>query len=379
MCIQKLRQIRKQAREWWQRWGNNTLPEWYFNPLITFLTAWSIAVWCGVFVYSFMANLVEYAFTQQVGGKTFPLSTIFFDFSFLTIVLIADLGILTLALLYLRKRTKYTFKNNSKTRRIILQRDRWRSLFIYITSLFVVLAYLQGVSVFLLSAFLNIQVFAPIRQMCLEALPWVTLPFQRVFPAFCMILSSSFFIGFFLKLDLYPSERLLSIVDSLLDLKQPKTPKEHRKWKKNMEYFADKFVATFGQLHPFHHRIMKEVDLTYLKPILLALFIGNIEEREKAKKVLTGLQECLKKDEPDRQVNIINWLSEAKKRASEDLPRLKELEDTVKMELTIRRGLLSTRAESIEYIATVTKIAVSIITIAGAIFGVIFFAWQLVG
>jgi len=369
MDIHRLKQMEEKVRSWWQGHGNKRLPESYFNPLTTLLAVYLIVWIYGSYTYAYVKTIVAYVTQKQIGAQTPPLLFALLFFTILTLFMIAIYAILVLILLYLRKRTRFTFTNEQETRKIILQRDHWSLAFRHMAALFVALAYFHGVSPVLLHILINTTLFAPFQNLLLEVLTFVTSFFPDYFPAFITIAILSFFAYLFLNSGLHTPETLPFIADSLSNMEEPQTPKERKNWKKDMNYLANAFVTTISKFGPFDHKIISEVDLTYLKPILLALFLGNTEEKNRAKQMLSELQGRMKEDESKRQLSLIDWLSKTKERTPKAFPRLKKLEETIKMRLLIRRGILSSTPESLKYIAKIIAIVVGLITITSVIFG----------
>ncbi len=172
-------------------------------------------------------------------------------------------------------------------------------------------------------------------------------------------------------LGLDASKRLPYIADSLANLEESKTDKEYNQWKKDIVYFANSLVRTFAKLGPFDHRIIAEVDLSYLKPILMALFLGNTQEKDEAKKILSELQVHVKGDQRKREANLVDWLLKRKESAPKAFPRLKRVEDILTMKLSIRKGILGATPESVKYIDKIVAIAIGLATLATVIFGLI--------
>jgi len=371
MGIPKLTQTKENIRSWWQRRGNKSLPEWYFFSLTTLLIVFLIFWFYGSYTYRFIQTIVQYVTQKEVVGQTVTSVEVFLFFTFLVFFTIAIYGILIFALLYMRKRTRYTFRRERKTREMILRRDYWSFLHRLVIAPFFLLAYYQGLSVVLLHVIKNNPLPSPFQHLFLEALTSVASAFTDYFPAFCTLLTLFLCTYLMLNLGLGASEKLPYIADSLANLKEPKTHREYRQWKRDIVYFSNALVKTFGKLGPFDYRTIEQVDLSLLKPILLALFLGNIEEKNKARKMLSELQEYMNEDERKREVDLIDWLSKIKESAPKAFPRLKRMEDILTMKLVIRKGLSSKTSESIKYIAKIIAILVGLTTIISVIFGAI--------
>lgn len=66
----------------------------------------------------------------------------------------------------------------------------------------------------------------------------------------------------------------------------------------------------------------------------LALFLGNAEEKNKAKEMLSELQQYVQEDERKREINQISWLLKTKESAPKAFPRLERVEDILTMKLS---------------------------------------------
>lgn len=135
-------------------------------------------------------------------------------------------------------------------------------------------------------------------------------------------------------------------------------------------YYANAFVRAFAKLTPFDHRIVEEVDLSHLKPIFLALLLGNAEEKEKTRKILLEVQESIREpDERKREINLINWLLKTKESVPEAFPRLKKFEGILTVKLSVKKGILSATTESVKYLSKIIAIVLGITTIISIILG----------
>lgn len=340
------------ASRWWARRGNAMLPRWYFHPLATLAFAFSIIFFYGAVISGIILTTVQHLLT-------YGLDLVIFIFLAFIITLFL---ILFLVLLYMQKRTAYTFKNEPTTRTIILQRDRWKSLSIFSFLFFFMFAYYLTLTFALLKWYLpkalgHLQILS-------DALAFLTSIFPDYFTLSCTLAILSFLFIFFLQARLDRREKLILIADSLKNLIEPQQPKEYKRWKEDAECLAGEFVRTFGKLVLYTHRDIKEVDLgPHLSPILLSLFWGNTEEKTETKEMLSELQERLKEDELKRQVNIVDWLS----KVENSFPRLAELRDAMKLKTKVRKGVLSTTPESLKYIAAIATMVSTMVAVISLI------------
>jgi hypothetical protein len=176
-----------------------------------------------------------------------------------------------------------------------------------------------------------------------------------------------------LNLGIRTSEKLALIADSLVNLQDSLTRRDFIEWKKEIEYFANKFVATFAKLDPFNHKIVKKVDLSFLSPVILALLFGNRSERNTAREMLLTLQGCLRENETEVRIHIADWLSRTKESIPRVLSRLKDFENIITLKLIKKKGIFSEIPESMKYIDILIKILVGLVGIIGAIYAVIQF------
>jgi hypothetical protein len=367
----QFRNLRNKWHSWWQHHGNRKLPELFFNPVITGLILYFIFLLCVPYTYTFFFVIVGYIAKQQIMGIIIPPLDAVIIFTVLTSIMVLLYVFLILVLLYVRKATIYTFKNERKTRKAILKRDRLSMLPRYSYIVFVVLAYLQVVSTIFLVLFLGTGFLSPFHNLLSDALTHVTATFSDYFPVFCTLAILSLITYGLVKLGVSESEKLAFIADSLVNLEEPQTSTELKKWKKEIEYFGNKFVTTFAQLGPFSHKIIKEVDLSFLGPVLLALFFGNDKEKNTAREMLRTLQERLTNDGPRVKINVVNWLSETRENAAKVIPRMKKIEEVFVLKLIRRRGILSKTPESLKYVDTIIKIMIGLATLSGLIWATI--------
>lgn len=353
MCIHRLKRIKDKINSWLEHHGNKALPEVYFFPLTTLTIAWLPFIIYGAYVYSFTYVILEYIFQQQIVGIILPLPHVLFFFGFITLFMVGIFFILLLGLSYLRKRTRYTFRNERKIRKIILQRDRWSVFFEIVTKVIVLLLYFSLILVLILF------IPNPAQHLLLGARSLVASVLQDFIPVHCTLLCI-FLISFLLVDSGIPqSEKLLFVADSLINLREPQKSNERKKWKKDMEYYIDAFVTTLGKLILSQNRTIREVKLTCLKPILLALFSGDSNEQSKAKDILSELPEYFDKDEMRWHINLVNWLGRVEANTDENFSRFTKLEETISMKLTVRKGILPTRP------ATIVAMIASLMTITG--------------
>ena len=83
------------------------------------------------------------------------------------------------------------------------------------------------------------------------------------------------------------------------------------------------------------------MDLSYLKPILLALFAGNTEEKAKSKGILLKLMKQTKSGTQEQEADLVDWLWETKESSSKDFPRQKGIDNLLTMRLIVKKGILS--------------------------------------
>jgi hypothetical protein len=376
MSVQ-LQQTKEKIRSWWQRRGNKSLPEGYFLSPTLFMIVFLILVFYVPYTYQFILTVVRYIMQGEIGGQTVSSMLAFSFLTILVLFMVAIYAVLFFALFYANKRTRFTFRNERKTRKIILRRDRWSLLTRYVLVLSVLFSYFYGLAPVVLHVINRNPLPPPLQHLLQETLTSVVSTFPDYFPAFCTF--SIFFLCTYLLLNLGldASERLPYIADSLANLEEPKTDEEYKQWKRDIVYFADSLVGTFAKLGPFDHRVIAEVDLSYLKPILMALFLGNTQEKNEAKKMLSELQEHVEGDERKREANLVDWLLKRKESAPKAFPRLKKVEDILTMRLSVRKGILAATPESVKYIDKIIAIAIGLATLATVIFGLIqvFLTW----
>lgn len=343
------------VRKWWESRGNRELPKWFFHPLLTIIISTYIYTIYGAFVTTIVDRTLKYVLQQQLKLVIPPLNMD--DVIFIGITIIISVALFFVAF-YVRKRIAYTFKNKTRMRKIVLQRDRWSSLGMFGFVVNLILAFYTPfmflVITFFFSMFRQLQIWAD-----------VSTPIIPFFPIFLGITCSSaiffLFLHYFLDTGIKREEKLTYVVDSLVKFSESRQPKEYEELKKDAEYLADRFVTVFGELVLYAHRSIAEVDLgRYLTPILWALFWGNDQEKTKARELLSELQKYLR-EESKRQVNIVNWLS----KSEEAFPRLSELKDTLRLKSKVKKGILSATPESLRYIATIATIASAIVSVIG--------------
>ncbi len=149
MSVQ-LQQTKEKIRSWWQRRGNKSLPEVYFFPPTIFIIVFLILLIYAPYTYRFIRTVVRYVIHGEIGGQPVSLMLAFFVFTIVALFMVAIYGGLFLALFYMNKRTRFTFRNERKTRKIILRRDRWSLLPRYVFVLSFFFSYYYGLALVLL-------------------------------------------------------------------------------------------------------------------------------------------------------------------------------------------------------------------------------------
>lgn len=280
-------------------------------------------------------------------------------FVFIALITISS----NLTLLFLAKRRRKSritiFRKNLDARLGILTEERWGFRFFILPLFSFLVASLLGLSLFLLKflgySVSRFEVFDSFHMFLSEIITAETTIFPYLFSA---LIGFAFGLGlsvYSMTIPLNQKERLTFMADTLKNLLQSKELRRE----KELNFFAKNFVMAFGDAVFSTSTLIREIDLSSLSPIILAMFLGTDEEKAKVEQLLHKLQKVLGTDKSDWQTRIIEWLQETEG----EFPRVSKLDSKIKIHWVKKKGILSKIRSNLTEVVYVITIITSIVAI----------------
>lgn len=331
--------------DWLERRGKRAFNPESFKFYLFLIFLYIILAIGLVFVLAVTGNLAESIIMKLPN----PLMTnAFANFC----VLIAVLLLLSLGLLYLLKMRQYTFKNEPFYRATLLKWDSWGGYFqsvFFIANLVLTVAVLVVLLLNIQSKALNFEVNE--FTATLLSIP-IRIASAFVFSTICLYLT--------LSLRMTERQKIAYCSDYLTRTQEFVDRKPQKELRKDTNLVAEKFGEKINRTVLLDDYIGDELDLgSYIATVLMGLFWGRPEEKEKTCDVLLSIRDDLLSNGTSKSRQIVERLL----RFSEENPEIAKLRKASSLKITPAKRISTVKKlTENSVITTVIGVVIAVVT-----------------